>query len=80
MMLGAVSRCIATNCPCPAVVVKSEPTPVRGEVVVREPEHAAAALRLGFEEAAPRRSRLRVVHACGSPGLLEKTLHGIDPG
>jgi nucleotide-binding universal stress UspA family protein len=76
MMLGSVSRCIATNSPCPAVVVKSEPMPVRGEVVVgiREPEHAAAALRFGFEEAALRHSRLLVVHAWGSPGLLEHTL------
>jgi len=82
MMLGSVSRCIATNCPCPAVVVKSEPIPVRGEVVVgvREPENAGAALRFGFEEAALRRSRLRVVHAWGSPGLLGNTLrHEIDP-
>jgi nucleotide-binding universal stress UspA family protein len=78
MMLGSVSRCIATNSPCPSVVVKGEPVPARGEVVVgvREPEHAAAALRFGFEEAALRHSRLLVVHAWGSPGLLEHTLQG----
>jgi len=82
MMLGSVSRCIATSSPCPAVVARGEPLPVRGEIVVgvREPERAAAALRFGFEEASLRQCRLLAVHAWGSPGLLEDTVQrGIDP-
>jgi nucleotide-binding universal stress UspA family protein len=82
MMLGSVSRCIATSSPCPAVVARGEPLPVRGEIVigVREPERAAAALRFGFEEASLRQCRLLAVHARGSPGLLEDTVQrGIDP-
>ena len=72
MMLGSVSRCVATSSPCAAVVVAGERVRENREVVVgvREPDHASAALRFAFEEAALRQSRLRVVHAWGSPRLV----------
>lgn len=72
MMLGSVSRCIATSSTCAAVVVTGETSPERRQIVVgvREPEHASAALRFAFEEAALRHSRLLAVHAWGSPCLV----------
>lgn len=64
MLLGSVSRCIATDSPCPAVVVSGESIAARGEVVVgvRDAERASAALWFGFEDAELRHSRLTVVH------------------
>lgn len=82
MMLGSVSRCVATSSPCPAVVVRGESLPGYGEIVVgvREPDRAAASLRFAFEEASLRHSRLLAVHAWGSHGLLEDTVqHETDP-
>jgi nucleotide-binding universal stress UspA family protein len=83
MVLGSVSRCIATSAPCAAVVVRGGTVPARGVVAVgvREPGNAAAALQFGFEEARLRRSRLLVVHAWGSHGLrADGPPGGVDPG
>ncbi len=54
MMLGSVSRCIATSSPCACVVVTGETRPEGQPVVVgvREPERASAALDFAFDEAA----------------------------
>ena len=55
MVLGSVSRYLATRAPCPVVVAREETKAVHREIVVgvRDPDQAAAALRFGFEEARP---------------------------
>ena len=80
MMLGSVSRCIATSSPCVCVVVTGEAHPVGQPVVVgvREPERASAALDFAFDEAARRRAGLHVVHAFGSPWLAAGARHRRD--
>ncbi len=65
MVLGSVSRYVATRAACPVVVVREETTAVHDEIVagVHDPDQSAAALEFAFEEAALRRARLRAVHA-----------------
>jgi nucleotide-binding universal stress UspA family protein len=64
MMLGSVSRYVATWAPCPAVVVREETTAVYREIAVgiRDPEDAAGTLAFAFEEAARRGADLAAVH------------------
>ena len=64
MMLGSVSRYVATWAPCPVVVVREETTAVHREIAVgvRDPEEATGALAFAFEEAALRGADLVVVH------------------
>jgi nucleotide-binding universal stress UspA family protein len=64
MMLGSVSRYVATWAPCPVAVVREETTAVHREVAVgvRDPEDATGALAFAFEEAALRGADLVVVH------------------
>ncbi len=80
MMLGSVSRCIATSSPCVCVVVTGETHPEGQPVVVgvREPERASAALDFAFDEAARLRAGLHVVHAFGAPWLAAGARHGRD--
>lgn len=65
MILGSVSRYVATHAPVPVVVAREEITAEHREIVVgvRDPAHSAAALGFAFEEAALRKARLLVVHA-----------------
>lgn len=65
LVLGSVSRYLATRAPCPVVVAREETMTVHREVVVgvRDPDKSAAVLRFGFEEAALRDARLMAVHA-----------------
>ncbi len=65
LVLGSVSRYVATHAPCPAVVVHEETGAVHREIVVgvRDPDNADAALGFAFEEAALRRANLTAVHA-----------------
>ncbi len=71
MILGSVSRFVATHAMCPVVVAREETMAAHREVVagVRDPEHSAAALGFAFEEAALRKARLVAVHAW-SPAFL----------
>ena len=64
MMLGSVSRYVATWAPCPVVVVREETTAVHREIAVgvRDPEAATEALAFAFEEAALRGGDLVAVH------------------
>ncbi len=65
LILGSVSRYVATNAPVPVVVAREETTTADREIVVgvRDPGQAAAALEFGFQEAALRQARLVAVHA-----------------
>jgi len=65
MILGSVSRYVATHAPVPVVVAREETGAEHREIVVgvRDPAHAGAALGFAFEEAALRKARLLAVHA-----------------
>ncbi len=65
LILGSVSRYVATHAPVPVVVAREETTAAHREIVVgvRDPGLAAAALEFGFQEAALRKARLLAVHA-----------------
>jgi len=69
LVLGSVSRHVATYAPCPVVVVREATAAVHREIVVgvRDPDDSYAALDFAFEEAALRRARLLVVHAVSLP-------------
>ena len=64
MMLGSVSRYVATWAPCPVVVARQETTAVRREIAVgiRDPEDVTGTLAFAFEEAALRGADLVAVH------------------
>jgi nucleotide-binding universal stress UspA family protein len=66
MLLGSVSRYVATHAACPAVVIREQD--FGGErqeiaVGVRDPIQSAAALAFAFEEAALRGANLVAVHS-----------------
>jgi nucleotide-binding universal stress UspA family protein len=65
MVLGSVSRYVADDALCPAVVVRDEPRPAHGlvGVGVGDVDTCGAALTFAFEEAAARKASLTVVHA-----------------
>lgn len=67
MVLGSVSRYLASYAPCPVVIVREENTAVHREIVVgiRDPDESGPSASLGFafEEAALRNARLLAVHA-----------------
>lgn len=69
MVLGSVSRHVASHAPCPAVIVREETAAVHQEIVVgvRDPDAACPALGFAFEEAAVRHARLLAVHAVSVP-------------
>jgi nucleotide-binding universal stress UspA family protein len=75
MVLGSVSRYVATNAPVPVVVVREETMSADREIVVGvgDPAQSAAVLEFGFGEAALRQARLLAVHAWSSqvPGHTE---------
>src|SRR6516165_1867525 len=64
MMLGSVSRYVASRAPSPVVVVREENMAVHREIAVgvRDPQDTSAALTFAFEEAALRHADLVVVH------------------
>jgi nucleotide-binding universal stress UspA family protein len=65
MILGSVSRYVATHATCPVVVVREETTAGHREIVVGvyDLDQAAPALDFAFHEAALRKARLVAVHA-----------------
>jgi nucleotide-binding universal stress UspA family protein len=64
MVLGSVSRYVASRAPCPVVVVREESMAVHREIAVgvRDPEDGSAVLGFAFEEAALRGADLVAVH------------------
>ena len=64
LLLGSVSRYVATRTDCPVVVVREENTAVHREIVVgiRDLDQPSA-IGFAFEEASLRKARLRAVHA-----------------
>ncbi len=64
LLLGSVSRYVATRVDCPVAVVREENMAVHREVVVgvRDLDQPAA-IGFAFEEASLRKARLRAVHA-----------------
>jgi nucleotide-binding universal stress UspA family protein len=88
MMLGSVSRHVATWAPCPVVVVREETTAVHREIAVgvRDPEEVTGTLGFAFEEAALRGADLVAVHTWywlpAAPGAAgpAAALRPPDPG
>lgn len=75
LVLGSVSRYVASHAPCPVAVVHEETGAVLRHILVgvRDPDDADVALGFAFEEAALRDADLVVVHAVswapsGGPG------------
>jgi nucleotide-binding universal stress UspA family protein len=66
MVLGSVSRYVASRAPSPVVVVREESMAVHREIAVgiRDPQDTGAALAFAFEEAALRDADLIAVHTC----------------
>src|SRR5262249_54975771 len=64
MILGSVSRYVASRAPCPVVVVREESMAVHREIAVgiRDPQDTDEALAFAFEEAALRGADLVAVH------------------
>ncbi len=64
MMLGSVSRYVATRAPCPVVVVREESMAVHREIAVgiRDPHDTHQTLAFAFEEAALRGADLVAVY------------------
>jgi nucleotide-binding universal stress UspA family protein len=75
MILGSVSRYVATHAAVPVVVAREDTMAAHREIVVgvRDPAQSDAALGFGFEEAALRQARLLAVHArsWSGPGHTE---------
>jgi nucleotide-binding universal stress UspA family protein len=81
MMLGSVSRYVASRAPCPVVVVREESMAVHREIAVgvRDPQDTAEALAFAFEEAALRGADLVAVHTWyWLPAALHRPAAGED--
>jgi nucleotide-binding universal stress UspA family protein len=65
LILGSVSRYVATHALCPVVVAREETMAAHRQVIVgvHDPDHAAAVLEFAFREASLRKASLLAVHA-----------------
>ncbi len=69
LVLGSVSRYVATHASCPVVVIRDETTAAHRQVGigVGDLEHCADSLTFAFEEASLRQATLTVIHAWHAP-------------
>ncbi len=69
MVLGSVSRYVATHASCPVAVVRDETMPTHRQVCVGigDLDHCADSLTFAFEEAAERQASLLAVHSWHAP-------------
>jgi len=69
LLLGSVSRYVATHASCPVVVIRDEPPSPHGlvGVGVADTESCGDALTFAFEEASLRHASLLVLHAWHTP-------------
>jgi nucleotide-binding universal stress UspA family protein len=82
MILGSVSRYVASRAPCPVVVMREETMAVHREIAVgiRNPQDTTVALAFAFEEAALRGADLVAVHTWYSfPAALRLPVAGEAP-
>ncbi|WP_162794738.1 universal stress protein [Nonomuraea lactucae] len=79
LLLGSVSRHVATRAPCPVAVVRQPPTGEHGAVVVGVAGRPGqeGLLDFAFQEAALRHAVLRAMHAWTHPGTV--TPWSVDP-
>jgi len=91
MVLGSVSRYVASRAPCPVVVVREESMAVHREIAVgvRDPQDTTRALAFAFEEAALRDADLVAVHTWywlpaaqhrPAPGVMDRISAGAASG
>jgi nucleotide-binding universal stress UspA family protein len=83
MILGSVSRYVASRAPCPVVVVREENMAVHREIAIgiRDPQGTTEALTFAFEEAALRGADLVAVHTWYLfPSTLHVPVAGEAPG
>ena len=69
LVLGSVSRYVASHAACPVAVIRDEPASARGlvGVGVGDLDDCGDALSFAFEEASLRRAGLTVIHAWHTP-------------
>ena len=69
MVLGSVSRYVATHASCPVAVIRDETMPTHRQVCVGigDLDHCADSLTFAFEEAAERQATLLAVHSWHAP-------------
>ncbi|MFG3441123.1 universal stress protein [Nonomuraea sp. NPDC047897] len=79
LLLGSVSRQVATRAPCPVAVIRQPPARDSGVIVVGVTGRPGqeSLLDFAFHEAALRRAVLRAVHAWTHPGTV--TPWTVDP-
>jgi nucleotide-binding universal stress UspA family protein len=69
LVLGSVSRYVATHASCPVVVIRDETTAVHRQVGIGigDLDHCADSLAFAFEEASLRQATLTAIHAWHAP-------------
>ncbi|WP_431934321.1 universal stress protein [Nonomuraea jabiensis] len=85
LLLGSVSRYVATRAPCPAAVIRHPHASERGEILVGVTGHPdqEPVLDFAFREAALRSAALRAVHAwvyptAQGPGDMQPLVYDIE--
>jgi len=71
LVLGSISRYVATHALCPVVIAREETMAVHRQVIVgiHDPDKAAAALEFACQEASLRQASLLALHVAWTPPL-----------